>query len=37
MSESIESHDKLVEHGVLDIMVAILKETKHSKLYRQVL
>jgi len=36
MSEKIESHEKLVECGVLDLMVSILKETKHPKLYRQV-
>jgi len=36
MSEKIESHEKLVECGVLDLMVTILKETKHPKLYRQV-
>ena len=37
MSEKIESHEKLVECGVLDLMVTILKETKHPKLYRQVI
>lgn len=36
MAESVESHDKLVEMDVLNIMCIFLKEGKHVKLHRQV-
>lgn len=36
MAESVESHDKLVELEVLNIMCIFLKEGKHVKLHRQV-
>ena len=37
MAESVESHDKLVEMDVLNIMCIFLKEGKHVKLHRQVI
>ena len=36
MSENANTHDKLVEFGVLAIMVHILKESKDAKLHCQV-
>jgi len=34
ISEIMESHDKLVERNIMNIMGLILKESKHAKMHR---